>query len=479
MRKISVLEIQFADSEIDDTALFAGLFSQAALLDAFKEHFSHSTSKGTDRLNGFQFAVYAGGELTLASRKCMDGTYRFAPYLEVLKTKGRKKAPRTIGIPTIRDRVVLAQLNRFLSAVFPECVPRNVASTYVRAIAEDLPKRDASATWICSTDIKTFYDSIQRPRMLSLLEKKIRAPAALNLIRHALNTSIVPKNTCRKLHKEFREETGVPQGLAISNILASIYMQPVDNAMLNLGVSYRRYVDDVLMYGTHEDVQTAFKSLNSRLRHRGLGLHSLTSGKTHIAQFGAPFGYLGYYFVGNKITVRDSTIERFLQSIAAKFSDFTYNKSHRLEKFKYLNEARLADIFLMELNERITGAIRDKRRYGWIAYFSQINDLSLLHRLDHTIRELFSRLPEFQRQAPTGLKTLRRSYWEMRFNPIGGYVRDYDKITTTAQKLEFLVLRGRIGGDESLTDEQIDGRFENYIGHILSAMHADEGAVYG
>lgn len=473
------LEARWALKEIDDTELFEALFSPDALFQTFVESFSNHTGKGTDRLNGFQFTLRAADELTIASAKCLGGTYRFAPYLEVLKAKGRRKSPRIIGIPTIRDRVVLSQLNRFLAVVFPERVPRNVASTYVRQIADELASLPSGTTWVCTTDIKTFYDSIQRPRLLALVGKRIHCKVARNLVGHALLAPTVPKNTRRARHSEFREEKGVPQGLAISNILASIYMQPIDDAMKTYSVSYYRYVDDVLMYGQSEDVHSAFKSLAGRLQRRGLGLHSLSSGKSQIEELGKPFGYLGYFFEGTKITVRDSTIERFIQSIAAKFSDFTHNRARRLEKFAYLDETRLAEIFLMELNERITGAIRGKKRYGWIAYFSQINDLSLLHRLDHAIRGLFSRLPEFHHAAPDELRSLRRAYWEMKFNPTGGYVSDYDKIVTRAQKLAFLLARGRVGPAEPLTDEQIDSRFEKYVQHLLAAMHADEGAVYG
>lgn len=472
------LEQQWLLGALSDTVLFETLFSEHLLYELFYRSFARTTGKGIDRLNGFQYAMRAADELAIASKKCIAGSYRFAPYLEVLKNKGRNKEPRVIGIPTIRDRVILSQLNRFLALVFPERVPRNVASTYVRQIAqefESVPHDDLS---VCSTDIKKFYDCIQRARLQALLAKRIKCKAALSLLSHALQAPTVPKNTKRARHNEFRQAVGVPQGLAISNILASIYMQPIDEAMAAKGVSYYRYVDDVLMFGEAGAVVAAFTSLRNRLRLRGLGLHSLTSGKSQIEEFGKPFGYLGYLFIGEKITVRDSTVERFIQSIAAKFSDFTHNKVRRLQRFTYLTEERLAEIFMMELNERITGAIRGERRYGWIAYFSQINDLSLLHTLDHTIANLFKRLNEFGNVEPPSLRKLRRAYWEMKFNPRGGYIRDYDKIKTRAEKLTFLVERGRVSPTDALTDLEIDTIYEKYVDHILAAMHADEGAVY-
>lgn len=451
---------------IDDTTLFAALFSTMALEAVFKEEFASTTGKGVDRLNGFQFAMNAKGHLATASAKCLTGSYRFSPFLEVLKTKGRDKNPRLIGIPTVRDRVVLHQLNKFLAALYPERVPKNVASTYVREILTDLRGKSPTETWVCSTDIKTFYDSIQCDRLLKVLARRIKSQSGLKLIGRALATPTVPKNTRRARHKDYRTH-GVPQGLAISNILASIYMQEVDDVMSTMGITYYRYVDDVLMYGDHDAVQRAFGSLRARLKRRGLNLHPIGSGKSHLQHLSKPFGYLGYTFHWPLISVRDSTAERFLQSIAAKVSDYTHNKTRRLERFKYLTTERLKEIFVLELNERITGAISHRKRYGWIAYFNQISDLKLLHRLDKAIEGMFKRLPDFGCKAPADLKRLRRAYFEMKFNPQGGYVRDYDKITTRAEMLALLTERGRVGPEEALTDEQIKDRYEKYLQHIL------------
>jgi len=464
---------------VDDPTLFDALFASTALEAVFKEEFASTTGKGLDRLNGFQFSLNAKSHLEGASAKCLAAQYRFSPFLEVLKTKGRDKHPRLIGIPTVRDRVVLHQLNKFLAAIYPERVPKNVASTYVREISTDLKGKSPTDTWICSTDIKTFYDSIRRDRLLRVLAKRIKSQSALKLIGHALATPTVPKNTRRAKHKDYRTEVGVPQGLAISNILASIYMQEVDEVMPKMGITYYRYVDDVLMYGDHETVQKAFGSLRARLKRRGLSLHPIGSGKSHLQQLSKPFGYLGYTFHWPLISVRDSTTERFLQSIASKFSDYTHNKARRLERFKYLTPERLKEIFVLELNERITGAISHNKRYGWIAYFNQISDLKLLHRLDKAIEGMFKRLPDFGSKPPADLKKLRRAYFEMKFDPKGGYIRNYDKITTRAEMLALLTERGRVGPEETLTDEQIRDRYEKYLQHVLAAMHKDEGVLYG
>jgi RNA-directed DNA polymerase len=472
-------EVLFKIREMDSTSLFEYMFSAANLQAVFNERFASKSAKGIDRLNGSQFASRSVVELTIASRKCMDGSFRFAPFLEQLKLKGRGKPPRIIGIPIVRDRVILHQLQKYLATIFPDRVPKNIASTYVRKISEDMSSLDPVSTWVCSTDIKTFYDSIEPERLNNVIAQQVQCHPARKLISHALKTPTVPKNTKKTQHSKFRSSAGVPQGLAISNILASIYMQVIDDAFKDAShITYFRYVDDVLIYGPKDPVKKAYTSLKERLKRRGLSLHSLTSGKTQIAPLSNTFAYLGYTFSWPEITVRDSTIERFLQSIAEKITEYKHNKSKRLERHKYLTADRLVEIFFLELNEKITGAISEKKRYGWIAYFNQITDLTLLYKMDQAISGMLNRMHEIGDQAPTAIKKLSRSYYEMKFNPKGGYVRDYDIITTQAQKIKFLADRGRIDPETRLSDIQIDEIYGDYLKAVLAAMHSDEGEIY-
>src|SRR5207237_4378359 len=136
----------------------------------------------------------------------------------------------------------------------------------------------------------------------------------------------------------------------------------------------------------------------------------------------SPFAYFEYYFKWPSVRIRETTVHRFIASIAAKFTDYSRGKQRRLDRHKYLTPQRLREIFLLELNEKISGAISQGKRYGWIAYYSQINDLKLLHHIDHVIAGFFTRIPEFGSKAPTGLKQMSRAYFEMKYSPHGGYV---------------------------------------------------------
>tara|TARA_R110002096_G_scaffold5863_4_gene27010 strand:+ start:2683 stop:4107 length:1425 start_codon:yes stop_codon:yes gene_type:complete len=457
---------------------FANSFSEAVLDALFYEKFQYSPAKGIDRANGRAFKNDAKNALAIASKKVIQKTYRFSPYLQQLRLKGRGKVPRVIAIPTIRDRMVLKQLKECLAFAFPDCVPKNIANSYVRKLAEDLRKLDPANTYVCGCDIIDFYGSINRKRLLKIINDRIDHEETLVLLHRCLATPIVPLGVNRSGYSTYTNDTGVPQGLAVSNLLAAIYLQDVDKRMALRPVSYIRYVDDVLIYGGEDDVRKAYDSMKRSLKIRNLEMHPMGSGKTYIKKLADGFSYLGYVFEKGNITVRESSIEHLLHSIAAQFSDYLHNRDRRLRNFSYLTKDRVKAIFVHELNERITGALSEGKRFGWVAYFSQITDLTLLHRLDSAVNGMFRRMNDFSGKAPGDLKRFARAYYEMKFNPSGGYVRDYDRIKTSAEKIVFLAGRGRIDPTKPLNDEEIDSIYERYKRRSLSKMLADEGIIY-
>ena len=73
---------EFDVAKLSESDLFRLLMDKDALIEVFNSDFSKSQSKGVDRLNGFQFSTRAHEHLDIASRKSLNGSYRFSPYLE-------------------------------------------------------------------------------------------------------------------------------------------------------------------------------------------------------------------------------------------------------------------------------------------------------------------------------------------------------------------------------------------------------------
>ncbi len=87
--------------------LLKSYFTIRSLNEIYKDRIRLNTTKGIDRLSGVQFEKQAKSHIKIIHEKCFKGTYKFSPYLELLRPKGRGKYPRVLAIPTVRDRIVL------------------------------------------------------------------------------------------------------------------------------------------------------------------------------------------------------------------------------------------------------------------------------------------------------------------------------------------------------------------------------------
>ncbi len=130
-------------------------------------------------------------------------------------------------------------------------------------------------------------------------------------------------------------------------------------------------------------------------------------------------------------------------------------------------------VFIDELNERITGAISESRRYGWMFYFSAMTDETLLFRMDAAVRSMLPRLAGLPTKSLGDVKRLARAFHEVRHRPSGAYVHNYDVFETMAQRLDFLVERGRIGPDDFVSEEQVNDLFERYRNQQIADLEAD------
>jgi len=122
--------------------------------------------------------------------------------------------------------------------------------------------------FVLATDITGYYENIDHNRLASDL-KSLSLPTRLL---DGLMTYLA-----RWAHPRGR---GIPQGYTASDILAKLYLDPVDKGMLNAGFRHLRYVDDIRVFcPTMLQAKRALLKLNELVRIRGLNLQS---GKTRI-----------------------------------------------------------------------------------------------------------------------------------------------------------------------------------------------------
>lgn len=269
--------------------------------------------KGLDRLTRADYESRKEREFEVMHRRLLTGRYKFTPYLEVLKLKGRGKAPRVISIASIRDQVVLFILKEILHSAFPRRVNRELPNARIRRMKKLLEGELTSELVCIRTDIQNFYDSISQEILLEKLRAQFVDRRITDLIRRAIRTPTVPQNYSRSDKSDLRTNSrGVPQGLAISNILADVYMSSFDDIVSQNVLFYSRYVDDILLFVDPKDEHRILGEVDTSLSEMKL---QRSVEKTSVCAVREGFEYLGYSFHPPVITVRKSSVDRFLRSL--------------------------------------------------------------------------------------------------------------------------------------------------------------------
>ena len=462
---------------------FEEIFEIESLQNIFEsKKIKHNNVKGIDRIDIHQFGKIMPEQIKIIHEKCLNGNYKFSPYVEILHSKGRNKYPRPISVPTVRDRIVLRVLTDILSDFFPESKPKKLANTYVHEISKKIiGNEDISELGVLKLDITNFYGSINRDILFKKLEAKIKVPELLKLIVRAIQTPTVPRSYHKQDLEKYKENKGIPQGLSISNILSSIYIGEIDllfNNFSEFELYYYRYVDDILIITNNNNLGKINEFIKHQLQTLDLTCHDENnSEKVYLGKASEKFDYLGYSFHFPKVTIKQSSIDKFISSIASMFSDYSHNKSSRLSRHKHLTSEKLQEVFILELNEKITGAIDGYRRYGWIFYFNAINDLSIFYRIDNIILDFFHRNPDFNNFSLKH-KKLSKAFYEVKYNPMGEYIHNYNFYKTITEKRDFLSQWGKIDNSKGLSEMEINKLYEQTKFRNLSKLEKDDAIVY-
>ena len=431
---------------------FRKYFSEESLHKIYDEHIRFSASSGIDNINQTSFKKIADQQILIASRKILDGSYNFSNYRLKLVSKGRGKIPREISIPTIRDRIVLRALCDLLSQTFRENLSLELPQNIIKEVKAEKTKYNA----FVKLDIRNFYPTISHHHLRSRLRSKIRHNKTLELINKAIQTSTI----INKSENNNKISLGVPQGLSISNILAAIYLQKIDQEISkNNDFQYFRYVDDILILCESQDSKQLadklifdFSKINLEIHDPvNLEIHdpAKSSGKSIIGLFeNNDFNYLGYSFknFGNySVSVRQESIAKIKNSLASIFTSYKYS------------EKKNQDFLRWRLNLRITGCILENKCKGWLFFFAEIDNKSLLHELDAHVQHL-------QKRFDVDLlpKKFMRTFHEIQYHKYRtNYIPNFDNYTLqNKQEVLANVFHQKV---DELSRDAIEYRFKKYV----------------
>ena len=295
--------------------------SKRNLRAATKKVAANKGSAGVDHVTIKRFLEKAPEEIDRLYESLCEGVYQPQAIRRVYIPKVGSKEKRPLGIPTVRDRVVQASLRNVIEPIFEREFAEHSYGFRPERGCKDALRRVAKLlkeghTWIIDADLKSYFDTIPRDRLMTLLRKRIADGRVLELIESFLNQSVLEGL------KYWIPEDGTPQGAVISPLLANIYLNPLDHLMAELGYEMVRYADDfAVLCRSETEAKEALETIRNWTTEVGLTLHPT---KTCIVDIDQPGGidFLGYHFERgirnpNKINrwPRKKSLQKFKDSI--------------------------------------------------------------------------------------------------------------------------------------------------------------------
>ena len=341
--------------------LFNFVYDPATLIVAF-DRVAGNTGARTPGVDGLTVAdveeqVGGPGFLEALRTSLKDGSFRPLPVRErkIPKPGGSGKV-RSLGIPTVADRVVQAALKLVLEPIFEaDFLPVSYGFRPKRrahdAIAEIHMLGTNGYRWLLDADIEAAFDSVSHSALLDRVRLRVKDKRVLALVKAFLKAGVLTE-----LGQNRDTHTGTPQGGILSPLLFNIAMSVLDEQLHGpwrndgeMSTTSRRvhrrrkglptwrivrYCDDfvVLVQGTRRDVEDLHEEIARVLAPLDL---RLSPAKTRIGHMSEGFDFLGFRVQWrrkrgtNKWYVYTFVADRPVRSVKAKIRALTHRTSQQ------------------------------------------------------------------------------------------------------------------------------------------------------
>jgi RNA-directed DNA polymerase len=346
---------------VQEGGLMDTVCERGNLMLAYDRVVKNKGAAGVDGIGIAEFKDQLKQHWPTIKAKLLTGEYIPSPVrrVDIPKPQG---GVRTLGIPTLTDRLIQQALHQELSPIFEADFsahsygfrPGRNAHQAVKAAKQFVAE---GRRVVVDMDLEKFFDRVNHDLLMQKLSKKISDGRVLCLIRRYLEAGMMADGIVSQ-----RTE-GTPQGGPLSPLLSNILLTELDQELERRGHAFCRYADDCNIYVKSKEAGERVMASITRFLADTLKL-TVNAAKSAVAH---PWErkFLGYSLTWHKtpkLRIAPTSLKRQEDNIRAVL------KGAR---------GRSLTTVINELNPILR---------GWMAYFKLTETKKVMEELDGWIR---------------------------------------------------------------------------------------------
>jgi len=214
---------------------------------AYRRVIENKGAAGVDGIGIAEFKDHLKQHWPTIKAKLLAGEYMPLPVRRVDIPKPQGGGVRTLGIPTLTDRLIQQALHQVLSPIFEADFsassygfrPGKNALQAVKAAKQYVAE---GRRFVVDIDLEKFFDRVNHDLLMEKLSKKIGDGRVLRLIRRYLEAGMMAEGII------IPRTEGTPQGGPLSPLLSNILLTGLDRELERRGHAFCRYADDCNIY---------------------------------------------------------------------------------------------------------------------------------------------------------------------------------------------------------------------------------------
>ncbi|RQT01692.1 group II intron reverse transcriptase/maturase [Burkholderia contaminans] len=233
-------------TKAEGPSLMEAVVERSNLWLAYRRVVENRGAPGVDDLPVEQFKGWLKIHWPSVKAALLEGRYMPAAVraVDIPKPSG---GVRTLGIPTVLDRLIQQALHQVLQPIFE---PGFSESSYgfrpgrsaQQAVLMAQRYVQEGRRWVVDIDLEKFFDRVNHDILMSRVARQVKDDRVLKLIRRYMEAGLM-RGGAATVRRE-----GAPQGGPLSPLLSNILLTDWDRELERRGHAFCRYADDCNIY---------------------------------------------------------------------------------------------------------------------------------------------------------------------------------------------------------------------------------------